>query len=76
MAIRAVGWRDLVNGLGLLFDRNHARQWLWLRFAFDSGDVVTSLSSLRRGQSRKPLGLAAVALGATLFDAALLRLTK
>jgi hypothetical protein len=76
MPIRAVGWRDLVNGLGLLLDIKHRRQWLWLRFAFDAGDVVTSLSSLRPAQDVKPLRLTALAAGAALVDAVLLLATK
>jgi hypothetical protein len=76
MPIRAVGWRDLINGLGLLFDRRRQRQWLWLRFAFDTGDVVTTLTSLRRNQDPKPMRLAGLAAGAALMDAVLLVLTR
>jgi hypothetical protein len=76
MPIRAVGWRDLVNGLGLLFDGKHRRQWLWLRFAFDAGDVVTTVTSLRPREDLKPLRLTLLAAGATLFDAVLLVLTR
>ncbi|HLG71522.1 MAG TPA: DUF4267 domain-containing protein [Chloroflexota bacterium] len=75
MPIRAVGWRDLVNGIGLLLDTEHARSWLWLRFAFDAGDVVTTLSSLRPKEDLKPARLAALAASATVFDAVLLLLT-
>lgn len=76
MPIRAVGWRDLVNGLGLLLDRRHWRLWLWLRFAFDAGDVMTTLSSVRRGQDLKPLRLAVLAASATVVDGILLLLTR
>lgn len=76
MPIRAVGWRDLVNGLGLLLDRKRSRQWLWLRFVFDAGDVMTTLSSIRRGQDLKPLRLAALAAGAAAVDGILLLLTR
>lgn len=76
VAIRSVGVRDLVNGLGLLatLDNPRAhRTWLLVRFASDTGDALACQAALRRGPANPRLRLLGVlAAGAAAYGAFLL----
>ena len=76
MAIRSVGARDLVSGLGLLATMGNParnRPWLLVRTAADVGDALVSYASLR-GEPRnwRLRVLMLVAAGAALLDVGLL----
>lgn len=78
-AIRSVGVRDMVTGIGLLRaaasnDDATLRQWLLARVACDTGDMVAVGLALAAGE-RNPrfVGLGALAAGAAAFGAVVLR---
>jgi hypothetical protein len=78
-AIRSVGIRDVVIGLGLVRsvrrgDPLGIEQWLLARTAADAGDVLAVGVAVAGGaRGRRFLGLGALAVGATALGGALLR---
>lgn len=78
-AIRSVGVRDVIIGVGLQWaarDRNDKtlRRWLLARAAADAGDAVAvSLAVAAGARSPRFLALGGLALGATLIGFSLFR---
>jgi uncharacterized protein DUF4267 len=76
-AIRSVGIRDVMIGLGLvraLQRGEHVEEWLLARAASDAGDAVAVAVAVAAG-ARGPrfLGLGALAVAATALGGALVR---
>lgn len=78
-AIRSVGIRDIVIGLALARaatrqDDSSLRDWLLARVVCDTGDAIAVGIALAYGE-RNPrfVGLGAIAVGASVFGAVLLR---
>lgn len=80
VAVRSVAARDVAMGVGLVAAaRGHRplRPWLALRFCSDGADVVGCALAFLTGGGNRRLGvLGAVALGATLCDAALYTIAR
>jgi hypothetical protein len=76
-AIRSVGVRDAVIGLGLLRaarsqDATWLRAWLLARAASDTGDTLAVALAVRAGaRDRRFLGLGGLALSAAVYGWAL-----
>jgi len=81
-AIRSVGVRDVVTGVGLLNaatsnDERALRQWLMTRVACDAGDGVAVALAIAAGE-RNPrfLALGGLAIAAAAFGALLVKQSK
>jgi len=74
-AIRSVGIRDAVMGLGLVSAAVHGGRiapWLLARTLVDAGDAITvSLALAKGGGNPRLVALGALAFGATIVDHAL-----
>ena len=76
-AIRSVGIRDVVIGLGVVHaaragDRDTLRRWVLARAACDAGDAVAvGLAVAAGARSPRFVGLGGLALGAALVGIAL-----
>jgi len=81
-AIRSVGIRDVVVGLGLVYaahagERGALRRWVLARAACDAGDAVAVGVALAAGtRSPRFIGLGAAAAGAALCGVAVLRAAR
>ena len=81
-AFRSVGARDVALGIGILCAAGESEQverlapWVLTRMVCDAGDTAALLLTIRRGE-RNPrlLGLTALAVLATGYGAAVLRMT-
>jgi hypothetical protein len=81
-AVRSVGVRDAVIGLGLLTAVNRRdpswRNWLLARAACDTGDTLAVALAIGRGgaRDRRFLGLGGLALAASVYGWALVVRTR
>jgi hypothetical protein len=81
-AIRSVGIRDVVLGVGLwqaarAGDDRAISRWLLARAACDAGDTLAVALAVAAGErSPRFLGLGGIALGAALIGAALTRAAR
>jgi hypothetical protein len=80
VAIRSVAVRDTVMGVGLISAARHGSRlapWLLIRTLCDGGDAAAIAVAVARGGGNRRLGaLGVLALGATLYDAALWLLAR
>jgi hypothetical protein len=79
-ALRSVGVRDAVTGVGLCSAALHGGKyapWLLSRLLVDAGDaLVVALACRERGSNRRIAALGLLALGAAGLDAVLWRAAK
>jgi uncharacterized membrane protein len=66
-AVRTLGLRELVTGIGLLA-RRRPTGWLWARVAGDLMDLAVLRASLTRRNKRRVLGSMAAVAGITVVD--------
>ena len=80
VAVRSVGARDLINGVGIVsaaIHRGRVAPWLVARLVADGTDALGILIAFASGARSRRLGLlGAMAVGATVADLVLYRLSK